>query len=34
MGIQWMVRWWVVVHVSVVVVSLDQLAGGPEQQAQ
>jgi hypothetical protein len=33
MGIQWMVRWSVVVHLSVVVVSLDQLAQGPEQQA-
>jgi hypothetical protein len=26
MGIQSMARWWVVVHISVVVVSLDQLA--------
>jgi hypothetical protein len=33
MGIQWMVRWWVLVHFrpSVVVLSLDQLAPGPEQ---
>jgi hypothetical protein len=35
MGIQWMVRWWVLVQFrrSVVVLSLDQVARGPEQQA-
>jgi hypothetical protein len=35
MGIRWMVRWSVLVHIrpSVVVVSVDQLARGPERQA-
>jgi hypothetical protein len=35
MGIQWMVRWSVLVHFrpSVVVLSVDQLGRGPEQQA-